>query len=286
MLRKFGDQCLELLMPGGSELLHAGQQIFLFHDIEHRQSRGARQRRSAKRGAVRSGLKKFGRRLAYPNRANGKTSAETFGHADRIGPHIGVFKGEERSRAPDPTLHLIEHQQQIVFRAQRPQAPEKFGSRRIDTALALHRLEEDRRGVFVDQIGEALEIVEFPERETVQQRSKPLLDLLLGRSAHAAKRAPVKSIFRADDFEALALYSARFTNAMQSRELEQTIIRLGSTVAKKQPTRPRPGHQPPGKFTLQRVAEKIARMNQLAGLALHGLHPFRMAVPKHAHRNS
>ena len=58
---------------------------------------------------------------------------------------------EELAGAAVPALHLVENEQQAVLVACLAQALQEFLRRRSDAALALDRLDQEARGVVVDQ---------------------------------------------------------------------------------------------------------------------------------------
>src|SRR5262249_51243150 len=149
------------------------------------------------------------------------------------------------------------HEQQVALVAQPAQAPEEFVGARRDAALALDRLDEDRRRLVVDEVDEALEIVDLTEREARHERAEALLDFFLRRRAHPAVGAAVKRVFRPDDLEALRLL-AGFAHAVQARELDQALVRLGAAVAEENAAGAGLVHETPREFALVRMPEKIA----------------------------
>src|SRR5581483_8294381 len=116
-------------------------------------------------------------------------------------------------------------------------------------------------------------------------RAKALLNFLLRRRAHAAVRAAVKRVFRADDLVAFS-FLAGFLHAVQPRELDQRLVRLRTAVAEKNAARPGEVHDPARELTLQRIAKQIADVDQFGGLTLHRGHPIRMAVTERADRDA
>ena len=169
--------------------------------------------------------------------------------------------------------------------AQPAQADEKFRGAGVDPALALDRLDEDRGRLVVHEVGETLEVVQFAKRKAGDQRAEALLDFLLGRGAHAAERAAVKRVLRADDLVAFALFPARLPDPVQPRQLDQRLVRLGAAVAEKHPAGAGVADEAPRKFTLVRIAEKIADVNQLPRLLLHARDPMRVAMAQRTHRD-
>ncbi len=154
--------------------------------------------------------------------------------------------------------------------AQVAQAEQELGCHRIHAAFALDRLDEDRRRLVVDQRLEGGEVVQFAKGKSGHQRAKTLLDLFLRSRAHAAKRATVKRVLRADDLVDFALFAAGFFHAVETRELEQRFVGLGPAVAEKHATGAGVTDDAFGQLALVRVAKQVADVDEFAGLALHG----------------
>jgi hypothetical protein len=95
----------------------------------------------------------------------------------------------------------------------------------------------------------------------------------------------VKRLFRGDDFVAFPFH-ARFLHPVKPGELQQCFVRFRSAVAEKDAPWSGVFHQPPGKLTLIRMTEKIARVNELAGLPLNRRNPMRVAMPQRADGDS
>src|SRR5690606_3443008 len=194
--------------------------------------------------------------------ADGEAAAEALGHADGVGAHTGVLKGEELAGATDAALHLVEHEQEVVLVAERAQALQKLGGGRIDAALALNGLDEDRGGLVVDQRLEGGEVVELAEREAGHEGTETLLDFFLRGRAHAAEGATVEGAFGADDFVALALFAAGLAHAVEPGELEQAFVGLGTAVAKEDAAGSGAADETAGEFALVGVAKEVADVDQ------------------------
>jgi len=72
---------------------------------------------------------------------------------------------------------------------------------------------------------------------------------------------------------------------VQTGELQEGLIGLRTAVAEKHPPGPGITHQATRQLRLIAVAEQVAGMNQLSGLALNGRHPMRMAMTKGVDRD-
>src|SRR5262249_14759321 len=92
----------------------------------------------------------------------------------------------------------------------------------------------------------------------------------------------MERVFCDEDLVALALLAAGFLHAVQPRELDHALVGLGAAVAEKDAARPGVADESPRELALAGVAEKIADVNELAGLPLHRGDPVRMAVAERA----
>ena len=93
--------------------------------------------------------------------------------------------------------------------------------------------------MIVNQPVEALKIIEFAEFETVQHRSKAMLNLFLRRCGHTAKRSTVKCVLGADHLITHAFLAVGKMGTVQPRKLEQAFVGFGPAVAEKHLARPR-----------------------------------------------
>src|SRR4051812_9703155 len=175
--------------------------------------------------------------LRGPDCSHRIAAAKALGHADGVNAHAGMLERIKSAGPPEAALHLVQHQQQIVLVAELADAPEEFIGARRDPTLALDRLEENRRGLSIDQVGKALQVVQLAKGKARHERPVALLDFFLRRRTHAAEGAAMKRVFRADDLVAFA-FLARFPDAVQARELDQALVGFSAAVAKKYPARP------------------------------------------------
>src|SRR5688572_15756499 len=104
--------------------------------------------------------------IAHPHRANRKSATEPLRHADCVRRDARVLEGIEPPGPLDAALHFVDQEEQVVFIAELPDAAQKFGRAWIDSTFALDRLEKNRRGAGIDQLGETLDLVDLAERES------------------------------------------------------------------------------------------------------------------------
>src|SRR3546814_15871590 len=99
----------------------------------------------------------------------------------------------------DSALDLVEDQQQVALVAAIAQRLQEGLRRRTDTALALHRLDQETGGVVVDQVERGIDVVEGRIGKAGQQRIEALAQLLLIGRRNRAERASVEGIGEGKD---------------------------------------------------------------------------------------
>ena len=147
-------------------------------------------------------------------RADREAVGKTLRERDRVGFHAELLPREEAAGAADAGLHLVEDQQRAVLVRKSACLCEELRRERVDAALALHRLEQDRRCARPDVLKpEARARDERLERRTLRG---------LPRDRKGTERAPVERAVERDD-----LGAAR----RLARPLERGLDRLRTRVA-------------------------------------------------------
>ena len=145
------------------------------------------------------------RLLRRQQRADGKAAAQPLGRRHHVGPDAGPFVREQPAGAAHARLHLVEEQQQPVFVADRAQPAQVLDVRGAHAALALHRLDQDRRRLVGDGIAQHVEIAERHVVEARHGRVETLQVLLVAGGGQRGQRAAVESLGAADDAEAMRI---------------------------------------------------------------------------------
>ena len=130
-----------------TQSLRALEQLFLFNHIQHRHRRGHAQRVagiSAAEAAFARRIHDF--RLAG-HTAQHKAAGHAFGHGDDVGLHIIVLHRKQFAGAAEAGLHFVGNHHNAVFIANFAHRTHKFGRAHIKAALALHRLQNNRRHI-------------------------------------------------------------------------------------------------------------------------------------------
>ena len=81
----------------------------------------------------------------------------------RVRRDAGLLPREERAGATDAALHLVEDEQRAVLVGERAGGGEKLGAGRMDPALALDRLDQDRGGVGPGRRRQRVDVVQLRE---------------------------------------------------------------------------------------------------------------------------
>src|SRR3546814_3838477 len=89
-----------------------------------------------------------------------EAAAEPLGRGQDVGRHLRPFVRPQLAAAAHAALHLVEDQQQAELVGDLAQRPQVVGAGRVHAALALHRLDQDRRGVVGDGGAHFVEVAE------------------------------------------------------------------------------------------------------------------------------
>ena len=149
--------------------------------------------------------------------------------------------------------------------AERPQAFQELRCCRIDPSLPLDRLHEDRDGLRGDRSLDGSQIIEGDMRESLDQRRKAGLHLLLPRGADSTERPAMEGMTEGDD-----LMPPR-GGAELPGQLVEPFVRLGTAVAEEDlPAEAEQIDDQLGKFPLRPREVEIGGVDQLCGLFGNG----------------
>lgn len=149
-----------------------------------------------------------------------------------------------------------------------------------NAALALDRLDKDRRGFFIDRVLDRADIAEGDLIEARRFRPEALDVFLLSAGGDRRERAAVESTFEGDDVE---LLDVPLGEMIAPRRLDRTFERFRTRIGEEHPIGE--GHlgQPPRKAFLPRNLVEIGQMPDLVGLRLQRLDEMRMGMAERVH---
>ena len=209
--------------------------------------------------------------------------SQSLRHRQDIRLHAVGLPCKHGAGAAHATLDLIEDQQQIMLIAELPYAPEKFLRRRIDTALTLDRLHDDRTGVFIDLRLYGIEIVEGCEAHTPDQRLKRCTVVVLAGHADRAHRTTVEGALHRDDLAA----GPALIIVVATRDLQRALDGLRTGVREEHTVHPARRKQLLRRLDGRLIVEEIRRVQQSpVDLLLHRLVHQRVSIAEPRHRDA
>ena len=131
--------------------------------------------------------------------------------------------------------------------------------------------------MLVHEVGEGLNIIDFSECEAVQHRAKAASEFFLGCCGQTAHGAPVKGIFRRQNFVLLS-FGSRLFAAVKAGEFDEGLVGFGAAVAEEGFARPCALHEFFSQKALVGVAEEVAAVGKLGCLVGYFLKPSGMAM--------
>ena len=173
--------------------------------------------------------------------------------------------GPQLARAPGAALHLVIDEQQPVLLAQRPEPLQESGRRRADAALALDRLDEDRRRLRPDRLLRRREGAERHLVEALDLRAEALEVLLLAAGGDGGERAAVESALEGDDAEALG---PALGELVVARRLDRRLQRLGAGIGEEDAVGEARRRQPVGQLLAIRDAVEVGDVPDLRRLLM------------------
>ena len=140
-----------------------------------------------------------GAALRCQQRADRETAAQRFRGGKHVRRHAVVHIGVQLPGTADAGLDFVENQQRVVRIAQFTQAAQEVRIRRHDAAFTLHRFNDHRAGIVVDQRLCRVEVVIDGVLNLRRQRRKILRIGRLAASGNGKQRAAVEGILERHD---------------------------------------------------------------------------------------
>ena len=167
-------------------------------------------------------LERAGGPVGDEQAADRQAVGQSLRERDRIGADAELLEREERARAADARLHLVEHEQRPGLVRELARCGDERCVEGDDAALAEDRLEQDAAGVFADGGGERAGVVRRGELDRGQERLERRALRGLPGDRERSGRAAVERAFERND--------ARLAGRLAC-VLERGLDRLGARVA-------------------------------------------------------
>jgi len=196
-------------------LVDPGQHVWRIDDIQRGFSDGAGQRVTAVGGAVFARFHHRGHVFGCQHGGNRETAAERFGSGQDVRRHAVMHVAEQLAAAPHAALYFIQHQQRLMFVTKLAQTLQKRFGRRRDTALPLHRLDNNGAGVVVDHRFYGIQIVERHVHNISGFRAEAVGVFRLATHGNREQRATVEGIMESDDLTFVRAVTVRSVIARQ-----------------------------------------------------------------------
>jgi len=127
----------------------------------------------------------------------GTPRTQPFGERHHVRQDAAMLIREPLTGASDAALHLVQHQQPVLFVADLAQLPQIIDVQRADTAFALYRFDEYgyHAAIVLGNLTDRLQVVVRHAHETADQRLETCLHLAVAGGGKGRQRAPVDMLF-------------------------------------------------------------------------------------------
>ncbi|CDX50950.1 hypothetical protein MPL3365_130224 [Mesorhizobium plurifarium] len=263
--------------------LHVLEETVGQHHVEHGVADRHRQRIAAEGGAVHAGGH-AGRRLVRGEAgAHREAAADALGDRHQVGRDAGPLMREQFSGAADAALDLVEDQKQAVLVAQLAQPLQGLRRHRADAALALHRLDQDCRGLRRDRLFGRVDVVECDLVEALDLRAEAFEIFVLAAGGDRRERAAVEGALESDDAETLRV---TLDELVAPGRLDGAFQRLGARIGEEHLVGESRLDQPLAQPALFRDFVEIGDVPEVGGLLGERRDQMRMAVAERIHRDA
>ena len=221
-------------------------------------------------------------RLGREHRADREAAAEALRERDRVGARARPVVAEEASEPADAGLHLVDEQQRAVLVAERAKPREEPARRGEDAALALHRLDDDRRDV--GPIA-AFTASRSPYATCVTPPTSPKPSRYFG--VPVIESAPIVRPWNAL-WNAMIRVALRVALAVEvaARELEERLVRLRARVAEERAVEARALAELVGEEDVLLVVEVVRHVHDAPACSAIAVDERRVRVADGAHRDA
>src|SRR5215469_8247973 len=171
--------------------------------------------------------------------------------------------GEELARASHAALHLVEDEEQAELVGDGAETAQIIDRPGPDAALALDRLDQDRRRLLSDGGAQLVQIAEGDMVEAFDVRSVALEIFGIARRRQGRERAAMEGAAAGDDPVTLGIAGVVMVFA---DDLQRQLNRLRPRIAEEHRVGEGVGNEPLGQLLLARYLEQVRAMPQLLRL--------------------
>ena len=215
--------------------------------------------------------------------ADGEAVPERLGDRHDVGHHACPLVGEEAPCATHAALHLVEDEHQPCLVGEGAQVLKERVGRRMDAALALDRLDQQRRCLVADGRAGRVEIIEIDLVEGIDHRLEALEVLGLSARRDGRERPPVEGVAEGDHAVAFGRAAAGLIDA---RELDRALHRLRTGIAEEHTVGEGRGCKPLGEARLRRNMIEVRDVPEFLALGFQRGDHVRMRVAQAGHADA
>ena len=207
--------------------------------------------------------------------ADGQSAAESLGSGHQVGLHAVVLVRKQLAGSADARLHLVDDQQDVVFLAEGGNRLHILLVEDVHAALALHDLQHNGAGFFVDIVFEVVEVVGLGVFKALCKGKEVVVKNLLSCRGERGDGSAVEGVLEGDD---LVVIGSVFVKAVFARDFNGAFVRLGAAVAEAYLGKSRQAAQLFGEVARLRAVEVVGHVLNGVCLRAHRLCPALVAV--------
>jgi hypothetical protein len=254
-------------------------EIFLIDRTQYGQACRAGEGVAPKGRSMAARRQRAGNLLGREHGPDGEAAAEPLGKRNGIGFRATALAAQESPQPADSDLHFVDQEQSPVLTGHRPQFRKKARRCGYNAALALYRLDNDGAHIGAHRPLNAF-CVAVGNMGDRTERAEALSILWCPGHRERAQGATVKRVLKRDDANSVLV---PFEEVVVARELEQTLVRLGTRVAEQRPRETRSTAQFVGETNARLVVKVVGHVDESRSLFGDGAHQDRVGVPERAH---
>src|SRR6266702_4527794 len=277
---------LQLLLEITAHVLNVGEQIGLFHCVDHSDGDRTGQRAPAESSAVHPGCEGTSSLLRAKHRAHWQPIGDRLCQRGDIRKNAVMLIGEPLAGAAHAGLDFISNQQRAGRIGQLTRCREEFLAHWTNAALTLNCLDTDSANIRREFGAEISDIVEANEADARHYRRKRLAILLLVRGSNRADGAAVETLLDRDESRTDVLALRTQDAGVCACQLQRSLPGFGTGVAEEYPVESAHLGQPDSEFRCVLVIVEVRGMQQAFALRKNGGFDRRVCVAERRDPNA